>query len=119
MSTSFQEILDWLDMPFAPEQTHVHGLVSVEDEESVQRQQSPPAVIRALLDAERYHASHVYFRAFPDSEKPPQAQAFLYDCTDKLYHEAEAELAKIQLTIMELWQNCSGLRSLSRMGRHL
>ena len=39
------------------------------ERENLQRQQSPPAVIRALVDAERYHASHVYFRAFPDSEE--------------------------------------------------
>src|SRR5882672_10635577 len=43
VSISFQAILDWLEMPFATQQTHVHGLVSVEDRENLQRQQSPPA----------------------------------------------------------------------------
>ena len=80
------------------------------------RQQSPPAVIRALVDAERYHASHVYFRAFPDSEKPPQAQAFFYDCTDKLYHEAE--LAKIHLKLWNYGKVALVYDHLFRQGRH-
>ena len=33
MSTSFQEISDWLDMLFATGHTYVHGLVSVEERE--------------------------------------------------------------------------------------
>ena len=89
MPTSFQKMMKWLDMPFATGQMHVHGLVSVAERETLQNQQVPPSVIRSLEDAERYGASHVYFRSFPDSEneKPPQAQVFLYDCTEALYHE--------------------------------
>ena len=74
-------------MPFATGQTHVHGLVAVAEREDLQNQQAHPAIIRSLGDAERYGASHVYFRSFPDSDKPPQAQVFLYDCTEDLYHE--------------------------------
>ncbi len=89
MPTSFQQMVEWLDMPFATRQPHVHGLVSVAERKSLQNQQAHPAVIRSLEDAERYGASHVYFRSFPDSDKPPQAQVFLYDCTENLSHEQE------------------------------
>ena len=89
MDASFQETLDRLDMSFSETTGQVWGLVPVADRGSLQNQQTPPAVIRALLDAERYGASHVYFRSFPDSGRPPQAQVFLYDCTDGLHHEKE------------------------------
>src|SRR6266540_2600083 len=88
MHTSFQEILDQLEMSFSVRETQVHGLVSVAERENLQSQQTSPAVIRALLDAKRYGASHVYFRSFPE-RRPPQAQVFLYDCTSTLHHEQE------------------------------
>jgi hypothetical protein len=87
MPTSFQKMVEWVDMPLATGQKHVNGLVPVAERENLQNQQVHPAVIRALEDAERYGASHVYFRSIPDSDKPPQAQVFLYDCTEGLYHE--------------------------------
>ena len=98
MSTSLYEILDRLDMSFSARERQVHGLVSVGERENLQNQQTSPAIIRALLDAERYSASHVYFRSFPESERPPQAQVFLYDCTGTLHHKQE--LAE---TYRKLW----------------
>ena len=88
MDASLQEILRRLDMPFSETKGQVWGLVPVAARETLQNRQASPAVIRALLDGEQYGASYVYFRSFPDTGRPPQAQVFLYDCTAGLHHES-------------------------------